>query len=200
MLEFCRQLRVPDFIGIKIDHIYPDAVLCAVLAKIMKARTPESGLSQIFRHALGEKDMACVAAIHHSLGNVNSSARHVRSVVYVLYLIDRAAVDAHAQPNVRRFLERLADLNRAANRRLGAIEKDERHSIARGNSDQPASCFRGLHLLRFFDDLTKSFLELPLFIQKQLRITNHVHKQDVPNFQLNIRFRILSHITSAWQK
>ena len=76
-------------------------MLCFVLAQIVKVWTPEPGLSQIFGHALGEKDVAGVAAIHHPLGDVNSGAGYVRSVVHILNLLDRTAVDAHAQANVR---------------------------------------------------------------------------------------------------
>src|SRR4030095_9379140 len=101
---------------------------------------------------------------------------------------------------VRVSRERWADLDRAADRRLRTIEKDKRHSIAGGDPNQFVRRFRSADLLAVADDLGKLFLELALFVEEQLRVTDHVHEQDVPDLQLKIRSRIYSHITSARQR
>jgi hypothetical protein len=55
-------------------------------------------------------------------------------------------------------------------------------------------------LLAIADDLGELFLELTLFVEQQFRVADDVHEQDMPDLQLNIRFGIYSHITSARQK
>jgi hypothetical protein len=79
-------------------------------------------------------------------------------------------------------------------RRLRAIEKNERHSIAHRKPDQFARRFRGADLFRVFDDSGELLLEFTLFVEEQLRVTDHVHEQDMPDLQMNIGFRVSGHI------
>ena len=75
----------------------------------------------------------------------------------------------------------LTDLDRAPHRRFRAIKKNERHPIAHGKSDQLA-CFLGTaDLLCTTDNLTQLLQVLALLIEKQPRITDQIHKQDVAN-------------------
>jgi len=73
--------------------------------------------------------VAGIAAIHHPLGKINSRPDHIRLIVHVGPPIDRPAVNAHPQLDVRKTLQRLADLQRAAHRLFWATEKNQRHAI-----------------------------------------------------------------------
>ncbi len=59
----------------------------------------------------------------------------VESIVYVSQLIDRAAVDPHAQLHLGMTLQGPTDLNRALNRRFRTVEENQRHPVAYGKAD-----------------------------------------------------------------
>ena len=52
-------------------------------ADLVQLRLPFSVLRQVVRCARGEKDVSRVAAIHHTLRDVDAGAREVRFVVHV---------------------------------------------------------------------------------------------------------------------
>ena len=58
-------------------------------------RLPEAVLRKIVRNALRHQNVSGIAAIHDSLGHVDSGAGHVGPVVDIFNLIDRAAVHTH---------------------------------------------------------------------------------------------------------
>jgi hypothetical protein len=70
-------------------------------AKLVQMRAPLPILFQIFGDTLGEEDVAGIAAIHHALRDVDSRAGYVGPIIDIFDLIDRAAVNAHAQPKTR---------------------------------------------------------------------------------------------------
>lgn len=91
--------------------------------------------------------MAGAAAIHHPLREIDSGAGDVGAIVHVLHLLDRTAVNADAQPNFGPILQRRADLQGAFERGFQVIEKDQRHTISRGQTKQFAFRLRGAETL-----------------------------------------------------
>ena len=76
-------------------------MLYGALAQIMKICAPLARVRQIFGDPLGKKDVPCIAAIHHPLCNVNSSACNVRSTIDIPNFIDRPAVNSHPKLQLR---------------------------------------------------------------------------------------------------
>ena len=68
-------------------------------------------------------------------------------IVHVRDRIDRAAMNTHAQFELRTALQFLADFERALNGCFRIIRKDEHHPIARRQTRQLALSFGGLELL-----------------------------------------------------
>ena len=58
-------------------------------------RLPFAKFADILGHSLREENVPGVAAIHHSLGKINSGAGDVGPLI-ILYGGNRAAVDAHS--------------------------------------------------------------------------------------------------------
>ena len=73
----------------------PRAVFDFALAQVMQVRLPLPVVLQVFRNALGEKNVPRIAAIHHPLRDVDSSSSNIGSIVNVSNLVDRATVNAH---------------------------------------------------------------------------------------------------------
>jgi hypothetical protein len=88
----------------------------------------------------------------------------------------------------------LTDFNRASNRRLDGIAKDQRHPIPGRNPDQHAVRVRGSELRSVSYDFIECLESFALFVEEQFRVSHHVHEQDVADLQLEIRFRISGHI------
>ena len=70
--EFLGDLRIAETILVEVKQMQPQPVLHFALAQIVQVRLPVSILGQIFRHVRGQKNMAGIAAIQHSLGNIDS--------------------------------------------------------------------------------------------------------------------------------
>jgi hypothetical protein len=90
-------------------------------------------------------------------------------------------VDAHSQLQLRILLQLFADLDRASHGRFWTIKKDERHPIADGESNQVPCFFGTADLLGSTDNFSQLLMVLTLFIEKQLRITDQIHKENVAN-------------------
>ena len=91
--------------------------------------------------------MPGVAAIHHPLRHVDSSAGEIGPFVYIHDPADRPAVDSHPKLQARMFLERAADLHRALRRRFRTGVKDQRHPVAGWDLNQTTRGFGSLKLL-----------------------------------------------------
>ncbi|PYL50591.1 MAG: hypothetical protein DMF32_03785 [Verrucomicrobia bacterium] len=74
-----------------------------------------------------------------------------------------------------------ADLDRTPDRRFWTIKENERHPIANRKSDQLPCFFRTAHLLGSTDNFSELLHVLTLLIEKQPRITDQIHKQNVAN-------------------
>ena len=98
--EFLRQRRVTDFAGVEIRHGHAHPVLDFAFAEILQVRPPLAMLLEVFGYMFGKKDVPGIAAVHHPLGDVNSTAGQVRPVVYIGDFVHRTAVNAHAQTEV----------------------------------------------------------------------------------------------------
>jgi hypothetical protein len=97
--------------------------------------------------------MPGVAAIHHSLSSVKTSASEIGSFVYVDYTADWPAVDSHPKLQGRMFFEGAADLHRALHRRFRTRVKDQPNAVARWNFNQATDGVGSLKLLGCADNL-----------------------------------------------
>jgi hypothetical protein len=70
-------VRVPEFVGVKINDRDPDAMFDFEFTEVVQVPFPLAVLHQILGRAFGEKDVTSVADIHHALRHVNSRARDV---------------------------------------------------------------------------------------------------------------------------
>ena len=163
----------------------PDAVLDFAITEIVQTRRPLPVLHQVIGHMLRKKDVPCVAAIHHPLRHVDAGPRDVGPPAHVGHLAHRSAVNAHAHGKFRVLAERFGDLERAPGRFLRAVAEDQRHPIA---GRQPNELFvRGLaDLRRGQHDLSELVKPLLLFLDQELRVTDDVDEQDMPNFKAEI--------------
>jgi hypothetical protein len=76
-LEAPWNLGISNSVAVKINHVNADAVFHFALAKIVKEGSPARVLFQIVGHVFRQKDVSRVAAIHHSLGDVDSSTGNI---------------------------------------------------------------------------------------------------------------------------
>ena len=76
-------------------------------------RLPMSIVFQVFREMFGEKNMSGIAARHDPLRNVDSCPREISLIIYIRDRIDWAAMNTHAQFELRSALQFLADFQGA---------------------------------------------------------------------------------------
>src|SRR5215470_19652649 len=101
--------------------------------------------------------MPVVSAIHDPLRKVDPSSSDVCRIVYVANLVDRSAMDAHSQLQLRILFQLLADLDGTPHGRFRTVKENKRHAIAHRKSDQ-APCFFGTaDLLCATDDFSQLF-------------------------------------------
>jgi len=112
--------------------------------------------------------VAGIAACHNALRHVDPSSSYVRAIVHVGHTANRAAVNSHPQLQLRISFKRFSDFQRALHRRFRTVEEDKSHSITNRKTDEFASRFRGLEVLRASHDLTELPLNLSLLVGKQL--------------------------------
>src|SRR5690242_15489569 len=98
-------------------------------AEVVQERSPLLVRIEVFGDTLRKQNVSGIAAIHHSLGHVNSSARKVGLFIYIHDAANWTAVNSHPQLQVRLFLERPADLNCTLHRRFRTRVKYQRHSV-----------------------------------------------------------------------
>ena len=94
----------------------------------MKVRSPFRMALEIFRHMFRHQNVTRVAAIHHALRHVDSSARNVRAIAHVGDLIHGTAVDSHpngkfgmAAQRAVQFLSRIALATSGLSRKTSAM-------------------------------------------------------------------------------
>src|SRR5207247_9214121 len=104
--ELLRRLSVAEFLSVKIDDSDLLTVFQLDVTEFVQMRLPKTVLREIVGHAFGDQNVPSIAAIHHSLRDIDSHSSDIRSVIDIFDLIDRAAVDAHPQPNLRMVFQR----------------------------------------------------------------------------------------------
>ena len=102
---------------------------------------------EVFSDMFREQDVSGVAAIHHPLRDVDSSAREIGPFGYIDHAANWSAMDSHPNLQARMFLQRAADLHRALRRRFRTRVKHQRHPVAGWDFNQAARGFGSLKLL-----------------------------------------------------
>src|SRR5207245_10434350 len=97
--------------------------------------------------------MPGITALQHPLSNVDPSASKVCLVVHIGDPIDRTAVNAHPQLNVRMILQRSANLESTTRRFFRTVEEQQLHSISGRHSIEFAAGFRRSERVGVSDDL-----------------------------------------------
>ena len=98
--EALRSVGVSQFSREKIHDFDFFSVFHLAFAKLMEMWPPVFELLEVFRDPLGEQNVAGVAAIHHPLRHVDAGAGDIGAAIYIHYPADRAAVHAHAHPQI----------------------------------------------------------------------------------------------------
>src|SRR6202007_2272652 len=91
---------------------------------------PMTVLIKILGYAFREKNVSGVAAIHHSLRDVDAGAGDIGTLVYIDNAADRTTVHAHAQLQFGMLFVGPTDLERAFHRRFGSVVKHQGETIA----------------------------------------------------------------------
>lgn len=142
-------------------------MLYGTFAQVMQIAAPLTRVREIFGNTLGNKNMTRITAIHHSLCNVNSSACNVSSAVYVPNFINWPTVNPHSKLHPRMLFKLFTDLDCAPDRRFGAIEEYQSHSIASWQTNQFIRRVRSPNLIGIQNDFRKVLKLLALLIQEE---------------------------------
>src|SRR5207237_847228 len=124
------KLRVADFAVVKISNGDAHPMFHFARAKIVQEWSPLLVFFEVFGDVFGKQNVTGIAAIHHTLRNIDSRSGNVRSIVEVSNHIDWAAMDSHPQSQLWILLHRARDLEGALCRRFGAIAKNQRDAVA----------------------------------------------------------------------
>src|SRR5262249_45742623 len=130
--EFLWLLGIAEFVGVEIYDENANTVFHSAFAEFAQIRTPPRVLLQIVGHTFGEKDVPCIATIHHSLRHVDPSAGNVWPIIDVPDSVDRSTVNPHSYFQFRVVKQCFADLERTSHRNLHGVEKDEGNAVAPG--------------------------------------------------------------------
>src|SRR6187397_2471912 len=96
----------------------------------MEVRLPSTLLRQIVGYAFAHENVAGIAAIHHSLRDIDSYASDVLAPICILYMMDRAAVNSHPHRQTRLRAQSSANLSSAFDRLFHGTRENQRHAIA----------------------------------------------------------------------
>src|SRR5205809_2531268 len=91
---------------------------------------PSTPLREIVSDTFTHENMAGIAAIHHSLRDVDSYAGDVFAPVCILHMMDRAAVDSHPHRQTGLRAQGLANLQGAFDRLFHRTGENQRDAIA----------------------------------------------------------------------
>ena len=72
-------------------------------AQTVQAWLPLAILGEVIGNSPGKQNVAGVATIHHPLGQVDAGPGDIAAIVDITNFIDRPAVNAHAQEQLRMF-------------------------------------------------------------------------------------------------
>src|SRR5438552_12778781 len=122
----------------------------------------------------GQKNMPGIAAIHDALRHVDPCSRDVCLVINIGDLIHWPAVHSHPQLDMRKLLQRFADLERTSHRLFWTLEKQERHPVSAWYPDELTFCFGGPKTFGVSHNLVEFLQKLNLLIDQQFRVTDHI--------------------------
>ncbi len=143
-------------------------VLDFAFTEIMQARLPMAVLAQVLHHVRRQKNMPSIAAIQHSLRNIDSRTGYVRFLVNINDSANRTAVNSHPQPDARVILQCSANLERTPGRLFRAVEENQRHPIAGRHPDKFAPCFRLPKAFGAPHELLQLLQQFDLLVHEQL--------------------------------
>src|SRR5881398_2353617 len=86
-------------IGIEVHHRHTHSMLHFARTKIVQEWSPFFVRFEIFSDTLRKQDVPRIAAIHHSLGAIHSSASQIGTFIHVHHHADRTTVNSH--PNLQ---------------------------------------------------------------------------------------------------
>jgi hypothetical protein len=124
-------------------------------------------LAQVLHHVRGQKNMPSIAAIQHSLRNIDSRTGYVRFLVNINDSANRTAVNSHPQPNLQVVLQCSANLERTPRRFFRTVEENERHPIAGRHPDEFAPCFRSAKAFGTTHELLQLLQQFNLLVHQQ---------------------------------
>ena len=128
--ELLGQLRDCRLHGVEVSNPDARAVFHFARTEVVQERSPLLVFFEVFSHMLGEQNVPGVAAIHHPLGHIDSSAGEIGPSVYIDHAAHWPTVDSHPKLQAGVSLERAANFHRAVRRRFGTSVKDQRHPVA----------------------------------------------------------------------
>ena len=127
------------------------------------APAEQSELLEIVRDTFGKQNVTSIAAIHHALRHIYPDTSDIGLFVQIGDLVNRATVDSHAHLEFRMTLKRLADFQRAENRRFQAVAKHEGAAVTGRQAQKSAFRFRLLELFGAAHDLAQRLDLIALF-------------------------------------
>src|SRR5437667_11273965 len=103
----------------------------------------------------GQKNVSSIAAIQHTLRDIDPCPCHIGFVVNIGDSVDRAAVHSHPQLDARTILQSSVDLEGTSHRFFRAVKESERHPVSSRYSDEFAACLRSAKSFGISDDLIR---------------------------------------------
>ena len=194
-MEFHGQLRIANFVSVKIDHAKASAVLHFAFAQVVELRLPLAVLLQIFRHAFGEQNVPGIAAIHDPLRHVNAGPGDVGAAADIRHFAHRTAMNPHPDRDLGVLLERLRNLDRTLHRFLRIVAKDQRHPIP-GRKPDELLVGRLRHLRSRQHDVGQLAHALLLLVDQELGIAHQVEEKYMPDLEAKIALRVRCHASS----
>jgi len=122
-------LEIAKAVGSEIHQANSNSMLDHHLTQFMQVRTPALVVFQVFGHMFAQQNVTGIAAIHHPLRNVNTSAGDVGALVNVGDFVHRAAVNSHPELKTRRVLQRPGDFQRALGRSFRTVAKNQCNTV-----------------------------------------------------------------------
>jgi len=150
-------------------------------------------LFQILRHVLGNEDVAGITTIHHPLRDVDSSSRNIGTTTYVYHAANRAAMDPHAQLQLRVFTRGIANFQRTLHRGFGSVIEDERHTVTSRHGNEPTLRLGSAEVFRIANDLIKHVEQSALLVRYEFGITDNVDEEYVGDLELDLLLNLRRH-------
>src|SRR3954469_17359510 len=143
----------------------------------MERGSPFCVLRQIVGHVLRQQNVAGIATIHDSLGDVNASSREIWAIVNVFDLINRTAMNPHANWAVRTVAEHRRYFERAPRWLLRAFEKKKHHAVTGRKTNHLPSRFRLLKAFGCSNGAIQFLDDFDLLVSQEPRKSNDINQK-----------------------